>query len=390
MRTVLLLFTLLIRTFGVIFNETAYTQPLLSECWHKTASFGLQPGDGGYERVGVLVLIQPESGCGNIENAAELKDAVVLVKRGNCSFFDIAWNIASLGGAAMVLGNNNTKEEYLVRMSKDPYETRNVDIPCVFIKWTDYRWAKATIEGDRHGTVIATVSPADEIEDDNWWVLPTYTQFVTCLIIVLPTIWALLTIQHFFRRDMANRRQRRLRRSRTRQLPEVLYSKDTQIVGSHVTNSSCPICLENFEERIKINRLPCEHGFHVNCIGTWIAEHSDSCPICRQSVIDKLEDADSSSARCWCSSCIYFCHFRRRGVGYRQQLLTSDSSEVSNVVELCDRSPREVQAIPESTTFHLESSANSERPLVFEEVSNGARVIMIATDQEELERSTGL
>jgi len=390
MRTVLLLFTLLIRAFGVIFNETAYPQPRLSKCYHKTASFGPQPGDEGYERTGVLVLIQPESGCGNIENAAELKDAVVLVKRGNCSFFDIAWNISALGGAAMVLGNNNTKEENLVRMSKDPSETRNVDIPCVFIKWTDYRKARATIEGDGRGTVIATVSPEDEIEDDNWWVLPTFTQFVTCLIIVLPAIWALLTIQHFFRRDIANRRQRRLRRSRTRRLPEVLYSKDSQNVGTHVTNTSCPICLENFEERTKINRLPCEHGFHVDCIGTWIAEHSDSCPICRQSVIDKLEDADSSSPRCWCCACIHFCRFRRRGAGYRQQLLTSDSSEASNVVELCDRSPREVQEIPESMTYHVESSAHSGRPLAFEDVSNGARVIIIATDQEEQERSTGL
>lgn len=387
MRTVLLLFTLLIRAFGVIFNETAYSQPLLSECYHKTASFGLQPGDEGYERTGLLVSIQPETGCGTIENAAELKDAVVLAKRGNCTFFEIAWNIATSGGAAMVLGNNNANED-LIRMTRNDNETRNVDIPCVFIKWTDYNWAKATIEGDKQGTVFATVTPADEFQEDNWWVLPTLTQFVTCLIIVLPAIWALLTIQHFFRRDISNRRQRRLRRSRTRQLPEVVYVKDTQIVGTHVTNTSCPICLESFEERTKINRLPCEHGFHINCIGTWIADHSDSCPICRQSVIDKLEDSDSSSARCWCCSCYNFCRFRRRGAGYRQQLLTSDSSEASNVVELCDRSPREVQAIPE--VMNVESPANMERPLVAEEVSNGATVIMIASEQEEQGRSTGL
>jgi len=392
MRTFLLLFTLLIRALGVIFNETSFSPPLISTCYHKTAYFGPQPEEDGYERTGLLVSIQPETGCWNIENAAELQNAVVLVKRGGCSFFEKAWNIAIAGGAAMVIGNDNSEEESLFKMQKTYSETRDVDIPCVLITWTDYSKAKATIEGGRNGTVIATVSPKGEMDEDSWWILPTMTQFMTCLIIVLPGIWAILTIQHFFRRDIANRRQRRVRQNRTRRIPEVIYSKDMQDIGARVTNTSCPICLENFEEQAKINRLPCEHGFHVKCIGTWIADHSDSCPICRQSVTDKLEDADRSSSRCWCCSCCNLCPFRRKGAGYTQQLLlTFDSSEGTNVVELSDRSLNEVQVNVEILNHRVQSPADAERLLDPEEVNNDAMVIMIPpTEQEEQERNTAL
>jgi len=392
MRTVLLLFTLLFRALGVIFNETAYTPPLISACYHKTAYFGPQPGEAGYERKGLLVSIQPETGCENIENAEELKDAMVLIKRGGgCSFFDKAWNIALAGGLAMILGNDTPEDDTLFKMQKIYSETREVDIPCILITWTDYNAAKATIEGSRNGTVIATITPDGEIDDDNWWVLPTLTQFVTCLIIVLPAIWAILTIHYFFRRDMANRRERRQRRKQTRRLPRVVYSKDPEDVANHVTNTTCPICLENFQEKTKINRLPCEHGFHVKCIGTWIAEHSDSCPICRQSVMDKLENAERSSSR-FCCCCCHRCSFKRREAGYRQQLLTSDSSDASDIVELSARCPTEVvQVNSEGLLSRRTPSPDNAASLLDQQENNDAMVVIIpSVEQEVKERKIGL
>ncbi|CAN4105124.1 unnamed protein product [Withania somnifera] len=46
--------------------------------------------------------------------------------------------------------------------------------------------------------------------------------------------------------------------------------------------SECPICLMEFTIGDEIRVLPqCDHGFHVECVDTWLGSHS-SCPSCRQ------------------------------------------------------------------------------------------------------------
>ncbi|NWY01554.1 DZIP3 ligase, partial [Nothoprocta ornata] len=44
-------------------------------------------------------------------------------------------------------------------------------------------------------------------------------------------------------------------------------------------NELCIIC---HEERSRDScELECGHHFHRECIGTWLKEHSSTCPICR-------------------------------------------------------------------------------------------------------------
>ncbi|KAL1210946.1 E3 ubiquitin-protein ligase ATL6 [Cardamine amara subsp. amara] len=48
--------------------------------------------------------------------------------------------------------------------------------------------------------------------------------------------------------------------------------------------SSCPICLEEYEDDHEITRLKkCRHVFHRFCIDSWLT-HAPSCPSCRRSV----------------------------------------------------------------------------------------------------------
>lgn len=140
-----------------------------------------------------------------------------------------------------------------------------------------------------------------------------------------------------------NRRVRSERRNRNRMIPEVLYSKDLLKGEStsnldtdeskqgclaeprkkvQLTNSSCPICLTNFEEKTKIKLLPCQHGFHSKCITPWIAEHSDSCPICRQTIMDKLPEPQPR--HCRCCPC-----FERCAPDYSVRLLNNDEAEAA-------------------------------------------------------------
>ncbi|KAJ7525960.1 hypothetical protein O6H91_17G076000 [Diphasiastrum complanatum] len=44
----------------------------------------------------------------------------------------------------------------------------------------------------------------------------------------------------------------------------------------------CPVCLIEFRDDDNIRILPkCGHGFHQDCIESWLSSHS-SCPLCRQ------------------------------------------------------------------------------------------------------------
>lgn len=43
---------------------------------------------------------------------------------------------------------------------------------------------------------------------------------------------------------------------------------------------SCPICLVDYEHNDNGVVLPCQHGFHEQCIKEWTNNHP-TCPICR-------------------------------------------------------------------------------------------------------------
>ncbi|KAI9303899.1 hypothetical protein BJ944DRAFT_267664 [Cunninghamella echinulata] len=52
--------------------------------------------------------------------------------------------------------------------------------------------------------------------------------------------------------------------------------------ADQIKNSSCAICLEDYEEnQSDIRLLPCGHGFCVLCIDPWLTQKSTLCPICK-------------------------------------------------------------------------------------------------------------
>jgi len=314
---------------GLIVNETDTAPPHFELYNHMTAQFGVQSKESSYQRSALIVSIKPDTGCKNIENKDELNGKIVLVKRGTCRYIDKALNIAKFGGIGMVVGSDQN-DDTLVWMSK-PAESQDVDIPCVFVTKSTYDAAVSAITKDADGTVIATISVDGDIPYPHLWSFPSLMQVITYLLILFPCVWALLTIRHFCRHD--RRRERRNRQVSNRDIPEILFTRKlvnpdlgveegrNQRKETRLTNTSCPICLDNFEEQIKIKLLPCKHGFHSECIGPWISDHSDSCPICRETVLDKLEHK-KCQATCCC------CNWQASGNDeLRQPLIESDAEE---------------------------------------------------------------
>lgn len=50
-------------------------------------------------------------------------------------------------------------------------------------------------------------------------------------------------------------------------------------------HDSCHVCLVDFTNAEKLNRLPkCGHEFHPECLKPWVDRHT-TCPVCRQSIL---------------------------------------------------------------------------------------------------------
>lgn len=66
------------------------------------------------------------------------------------------------------------------------------------------------------------------------------------------------------------------------------YSYDSSTSGAKnggAVLADCAICLTEYSDGDEIRILPqCGHGFHVQCIDTWLGSHS-SCPSCRQILV---------------------------------------------------------------------------------------------------------
>ncbi|KAI4317560.1 hypothetical protein L6164_025423 [Bauhinia variegata] len=61
-------------------------------------------------------------------------------------------------------------------------------------------------------------------------------------------------------------------------LPVFTYSSKT-----HPEPVECAVCLSEFEDGESGRVLPCNHGFHIDCIDMWFHSHS-TCPLCRTPV----------------------------------------------------------------------------------------------------------
>ena len=54
-------------------------------------------------------------------------------------------------------------------------------------------------------------------------------------------------------------------------------------------NDTCPICLDDFEEKDLLRELPCFHLYHPECIDEWLTRKAANCPQCKFDVFLAIE-----------------------------------------------------------------------------------------------------
>lgn len=53
--------------------------------------------------------------------------------------------------------------------------------------------------------------------------------------------------------------------------------------SAETSETSCAVCLSDFDEHSMLRRLPCGHSFHSACVDKWLKQNK-TCPLCVQDV----------------------------------------------------------------------------------------------------------
>ncbi|KAK3095722.1 hypothetical protein FSP39_018067 [Pinctada imbricata] len=80
-----------------------------------------------------------------------------------------------------------------------------------------------------------------------------------------------------------------LTKAEIEQLPAYRFNKETH--HSDMDQTSCVVCMCDFENRQLLRVLPCSHEFHAKCVDKWLKTNR-TCPICRA---DATTEAASQS-----------------------------------------------------------------------------------------------
>lgn len=64
---------------------------------------------------------------------------------------------------------------------------------------------------------------------------------------------------------------------------DVIDSIPLERFSDSMSETSCAVCLSEFERCHMLRRLPCNHSFHSGCVDNWL-QHNKVCPLCVQDV----------------------------------------------------------------------------------------------------------
>lgn len=60
-------------------------------------------------------------------------------------------------------------------------------------------------------------------------------------------------------------------------------------LAADVVSTMCVVCLTDFAPDSEVAELSCKHAFCPECIGRWVSNHRPQCPICKRSIISRID-----------------------------------------------------------------------------------------------------
>ena len=239
----------------------------------------------------------------------------LLVRRGGCSFERKARAAMRLPNVEyVVVYDNDPSHVHLDTMSAT--DGKGIHLRLLFVSYESGRSLKLMIddiskdstETHREDLVIKMNSETNddmELDPMDEWMLAFLSVFFSFMAVIG---FMLVCVQAGFTQggDVGHRRLVMLARlgpslrSELLTEPEVLrlpiyeYKTQSSTDGTDAEQgcqqTSCAICLEEFEEGEKLRQLPCQHYFHTDCIVPWLTERQPCCPLCKQDVTEAVRE----------------------------------------------------------------------------------------------------
>jgi len=282
-------------------KDTSSIKPYVYRFHHQTGKFGPQiysdvTGELGSKLSSIrafnhISTVSVNEACHPI--TVDLQNKIAIADRGDCSFKRKAFHVEKAGAKAIVVGNYDNNNRYVI-MDSSKQENFTIGIPAVFINGVDKREIKLDLKRKQNNVSASLTtefrpSAPDQHPPIHHRIQRSRSirmfQLISIVLIIPPLIWCFLAMYYLIRRAYSRWARRNRRRTVHLRLPTTRYrpkeNSETEIVCH---NDICAVCMEEFSDGLPIKVLPCKHGFHADCIIPWLRGFSDECPICKRNV----------------------------------------------------------------------------------------------------------
>ena len=252
-----------------------------------SAAFGPRIDDDGLQ--GYIAVANPLGGCSKMDSPpanvsyVDPKKWIALIVRtptviGNCSFDIKVLNAQRAGFSAVII--YNSESDNLIKMSSNGFYS--IKIPSVFIGHSNGLELKNFYTYTNKTYVVIS----NDDGDLNYLLIPFISVVSICFLVAVCIFLIKLALH------CRKIRKNRVPKSALRKIPTKKYQKTDKY-------DTCPICLNEYEEGVKIRLLPCEHVYHIDCIDKWLLRNNRFCPVCKRRVLpggeSDSEDNDNTT-----------------------------------------------------------------------------------------------
>ncbi|XP_076095537.1 E3 ubiquitin-protein ligase Godzilla-like [Mytilus galloprovincialis] len=213
---------------------------------------------------------------------SHLQNSIALMRQHGCDIVNMVMSAQRMNYSAVIIGKRKNAVENLMNMSETTASsTQDINIPSVFVEDSVALYLLNFEIDQMRNAYIQITREEDETSAFTW---TGYIVAGAFMCILFTTICSWNCSKYCRSRTNISSCFGRKRRTsmpsfwNTSEIHEAQFKKGFKY-------KTCPICLEDFVKKEKLWILPCEHGFHVECIKPWLNEGECKCPVCKRMII---------------------------------------------------------------------------------------------------------